>query len=408
MQNDRQDPVYLAVAIAVIVLAAGLTWICYQAAANPEVDDAFAPIWAGARIVITRQANPYDQDALSWVLWPSEAPVSRLVYPYYSILLLMPLGLIEEYQLAKAIWMALTMAGLVLMILSSLSLTLWRPSWKILAAFMLFSLTGYGAIRGVYTANPGIIVGMLIILGLRMVVQERSRGAGILFGLTLIKPTMVALLLPYVLLYAVSRRDFRLIRSFLITAIVLLGSAFAAFPGWFYQNFAQVVMLIRETHPSSISAVISSWFPDNQLMLVLAVGFGLWAIIEWWRSLGKDYRWFLWTAALTIVLTDFIGIPVSTSDYVVLLVPLILIFTTIERRWKTGGSVLALTLMVIIQAVQWLPDYFLTGLDLTVPEPRLMLFPLPLLTLGLLYWVRYWALSSIKLHVERIEALRHL
>jgi hypothetical protein len=408
LQTNRQDLVYIIIIVATVLLAAALTGVNYMFASDPVVEDAFAPLWAGARIVITRQANPYYFDAVEWVLWPTEAPPTRFVYPYYGMLLFLPFGAIGSYALAKAIWMTLMMAGLVAIIYGSLSLTLWRPSGKLLAAFVLFSLAGYSAMRAVYTGNPGMLVGVLIVFGLQSAIRGRSGRAGFLFGLTILKPTLVGLLLPYVFLYAVSRRDFRLLRSMMITIILLIAGAFAAYPNWFYQNFAQVVLLFKETYPASISAVLSSWFPGSRTMLVLAGIFGLWAIVEWWRSFGKDTRWFLWTAAFTLVLTMLIGIPVNSSDYVVLLLPLTLIFTTIDRRWQDGGSILVLLIMIALQGAQWLPSYLLTGFDPGLGEPRFMLFPLPLITLGLLYWVRYWALSSVKLHVERIEALRNL
>jgi hypothetical protein len=169
-----------------------------------------------------------------------------------------------------------------------------------------------------------------------------------------------------------------------------------------------VVFLYKESFPASISAVISSWFPGNILMVVLAAVFGLWLVIEWWRSLGKDTRWFLWTAALTLVLTELIGIPSNTSNYVTFLVPLALVFATIEKRWTAAGPGLVLGFMVLIQLATWLPYYLITGFDPSLGEPRLMMFTLPLIALGMLYWVRYWALSSIKLQVERGDALRNL
>jgi hypothetical protein len=408
LRNNQQNLIYFGVVLLTLLLAAGLTWANFQLASHANVEDAFAPVWAGARIVITDQANPYNSQTLAQYM-PSGNPVgARFVYPFYGMLAFLPFGLIEAYPLAKALWTSLMMVSLLVVVFTSLSLTTWRPAGRILAMFMLFSLFGYSAIRGVYQGNTGLLVAMLVALGLQAVLKGRNRAAGILLGLTIIKPTMVALLLPSVFLYAVSKRNFRLLRSMLLTVSILIAGAFLAFPSWFYQNFAQVVYLFNESYPSSISAVISSLFGENIIMTALAGVFGLWLVIEWWRSLGKDVRWFLWTAALTLVLTEFIGIPTNTSNYVILLIPLTLTFSTIEQRWKTAGPGLVVALMVIILLASWLPFYLIAGSDLAQSEPLLMFFPLPLLSLGMLYWVRYWALSSIKLRVERLEALRKL
>ena len=143
-------------------------------------------------------------------------------------------------------------------------------------------------------------------------------------------------------------------------------------------------------------------------MIIFASAFGLWLLIEWWRSLGKGTRWFLWTAALTLVFTEFIGIPTSTANYAILIIPLALSFSVLERRWKSGGAQVVLVVMIIITAFTWGSYSLIAGADPSQPEPLLLLFPLPILALLLLYWVRYWALSSVKLQVEHLEALRKL
>jgi hypothetical protein len=408
LRNKRQDRVNLGVIIFTLVLAVGLTWANYQYAAQPQTADAFAPLWSAARKLIVERTNPYDLDALKEFMPVGADPTSRLVYPFYGMAIFLPFGLINSYPLAKAIWMSLMMVALVTVIFGGLSLTRWKPSVLLLGAFVLFSLVSYPAMRAIFTGNPALFVVMLIAFGLQRVIQGRDRAAGVFFGLTILKPTMVALLLPYVVLYAVSHRKTRIIRSMVLTIIILVAGAFAAYPGWFVQNFAQVVLLFKESFPSSISAVISSWLPNNDFMILVASLVGLWVVLAWWRSFGKDPRWFLWTAALTLVLTEFIGIPTSTANYVVFLIPLTMSFSILEQRWIGGGRNLILSLMIGILVVTWGPYLLINGADPALSEPRIMLFLLPIIVLALLYWVRYWALASIRMQVERHETLSHL
>jgi hypothetical protein len=408
LRSNRQDLAYLGAIILTLLLAAGLTWVNYQFASQSNPGDSFAPLWAGARQVITRLGNPYDRQAAAGFLPPGVDTGSRFVYPFYGMLVFLPFGLITSYTLAKAVWMTVMMACLVAVTFAGISLTRWNPSGRMLVVFVIFSLSGYHAMRAIYTGNPAILIAMLVAFGLQMVIQGRDWTAGIIFGLTIIKPTMVALLLPYVFLYAVSKRKMALISSMLITMIVLITAAFLVYPRWLVQNFAQVVYLYRESFPSSITAVFASWFPDNTLMIILASGFGLWLIVEWWRSLGKNSRWFLWTAALTLVFTELIGIPTSTANYTILIIPLTLSFSILEQRWKSGGAQLVLVFMIVILTLTWGAYLMITGSDPSQPEPLFLFFPLPILALLLLYWVRYWALSSVKLRVEHLEALRKL
>ncbi|MEN8242242.1 MAG: glycosyltransferase family 87 protein [Chloroflexota bacterium] len=408
MRNQRQDRAKLGVIIFALLLAGGLTWAIYQYAAKPDTTDNFAPLWAAARQVITDRTNPYDLNALRYYFPEGTDPDSRFVYPFYGMLIFLPFGLISSYPLAKAIWMILLVVALLAVIFGTLSLTRWNPSAKLLGAVVLFSLIGYPTVRGLYSGNPALLIAMLITLGLRMVILGRDRAAGVLFGLTILKPTMVALLLPYVLLYAVSHRNSRLIRSALVTMSLLIAAAFLAYPQWFVQNFAAVVLLFNDSFPSSISAVLSSWLPGNQLMVVIAALVGLWTVMAWWQSLGKDTRWFLWTASLTLVLTELIGIPTTTANYVSFLIPLILSFSILEQRWEIGGGILVMLLIIFMLFATWAPFLLITGADPALPEPRIMLFLLPMIVIGLLYWVRYWALTSIRMQVERYGTLSNI
>jgi len=408
LRNQHKDRAKLGVIIFTLLLAGGLTWAIYQYAVQPDTTDNFAPLWAAARQVITDRTNPYDLDALRYYFPEGTDPNSRFVYPFYGMLIFLPFGLISSYPIAKALWMVLLMVALLAVIFGALSLTRWNPSVKVLGAVVLFSLIGYPAVRGLYSGNPALLVAMLITLGLRMVILGRDRAAGVLFGLTILKPTMVALLLPYVLLYAVSHRNSRLIRSALVTMSLLIAAAFFAYPHWFVQNFAEVVLLFKDSFPSSISAVLSSWLPSNQLMIIIAAFVGLWTVLAWWQSLGKDSRWFLWTAALTLVLTELIGIPSTTANYAGFLIPLIFSFSILEQRWKAGGGILVMILMIFILIASWGPFLLITNADPALPEPRIMLFLLPIIVIGLLYWVRYWALTSIRMQVERYGTLSNM
>ena len=38
-------------------------------------------------------------------------------------------------------------------------------------------------------------------------------------------------------------------------------------------------------------------------------------LVEWWLALKKDFRWFLWTVSLTIVISQWIGIPTIPGTF---------------------------------------------------------------------------------------------
>jgi hypothetical protein len=116
----------------------------------------------------------------------------------------------------------------------------------------------------------------------------------------------------------------------------------------------------------------------------------------------------LWTAALTITFTLLVGLPVSLSDHVVLLVPFTLVFSTWAQRWKGAGTQLAVVVMALTAGLSWLVFWLTMDLDLTAPVSNAILFVLPLAAAVLQYWARYWALHSIRLKNSHLEALRRL
>jgi len=254
------------------------------------------------------------------------------------------------------------------------------------------------------------VVSLLVGVGLLLVVQELDGLAGIFFGLSIIKPQMVVLLLPFVLVWAVSQRRMSLVWSLLATMGILVGGSFYFFPQWFLYEYNQLLKFFLESFPSSPSAVVWTWFPRGgpNVMAILALGLGLWLLVEWWKAFGKDVRWFLWTSALTLVMTNLIGVPTSLSNHVVLIVPFVLVFSIWVQRWKENGGRLAAVVMVLVLGMEWLLAYLTMGGRLDARPVPVMYFYYPVVALILLYWARYWALNSVRMKVSHLEALRRL
>lgn len=111
---------------------------------------------------------------------------------------------------------------------------------------------------------------------------------------------------------------------------------------------------------------------------------------------------------MTIVFTNLIGVPTSLSNFVLLIVPLTLVFSIWAQRWRQVGERFALLVMVLLLGLEWGLGWLTMRWELTTQASGSMLIFLPVMTLIMLYWVRYWALNSIKLKTEHIEALRRL
>ena len=131
---------------------------------------------------------------------------------------------------------------------------------------------------------------------------------------------------------------------------------------------------------------------------VIAVAMGgaltLYLFWEWAKAAGKADRWFQWSAALTIVVTNLVAFRSATTNYVVLLPALCLIFSVLTDRWRAKGNVVVLLAMVALLFGLW--GLFLTTIEGNVESP-LMYLPVPILTLFGLWWARWWAIRAIRL-----------
>ncbi len=115
---------------------------------------------------------------------------------------------------------------------------------------------------------------------------------------------------------------------------------------------------------------------------------------EWAKAAGKPDRWFQWTAALTIVITNLDAFRTATTNYVVLLPALCLVFAGLADRWGAKGDVVILFLMAFILVGTW--ALFLATVKGNVEHP-VMYLPLPILTLLGLWWARWWAIRAVRL-----------
>jgi hypothetical protein len=128
-------------------------------------------------------------------------------------------------------------------------------------------------------------------------------------------------------------------------------------------------------------------------------------LIEWVLAWGKEYDWFLWTACLTLTISQWIGIQTDPGNFIVLLFPLVLFFVNLENRWGKIANIFSVLIMIGLLIGLW--ALFLATVqfgDQPVQHP-IMFFPLPFVVLCGLYWVRWWAIRPRRPLVEAMKVL---
>jgi hypothetical protein len=401
---------FLITIILLIGVLAGITWVNYRfSVQNPGGND-FLARWVGANKWLLEGLSPYDdrvsletQELIYGHPADPEAGEDKnhFIYPMYSMVFFGPFGLLD-YTIARAIWMTILEVAAVALVWISLRVANWRTSFWMTAFLVLFSLIWYHGARTIILGQFAVINAFMIALAIYLIRNEQDFSAGVLLALSTIKPQMVYLLVPFVFIWAYSVRRFRILSGFLVTFAILMVVTLALVPNWPMAMIAQ--MLDYPTYTTTISplAVIAGRSPGIQPLFgqVLHAIAYIYVLAQWLFSYGKDERWFEWTALMTLVITHLVAYRTATTNYLVLLPALFLVFRVTEQRWQGVGRVMTLAVLLALGAGLW--GLFIVTVTGNIEGP-IMYLPVPFLCLFGLWWVRWWALRPPRLMLEEFS-----
>jgi hypothetical protein len=300
-----------------------------------------------------------------------------------------PFGLLP-YTAARAAWMTLLEICLPLLALLGARLARWNPPTGVLGALMLFSVLWYHGFRAVVVGQFAVIEALLMAAALLAAQRKSDVWAGLLLALSVAKPQMAFLLVPFAVIWAASRRRWWLVFSSLGFLSLLLGLSFLLLPNWPILWLRQLVAYPTYTDIGSPVSIIASAAPAaqtwlNRIMTALLVLYLLW---EWGQALGQGERPFLWAAQLTLVITNLVAFRTATTNYVALLPALCLNFSVWNERWGRRSVVPVIATLVALAAGLW--ALFLNTVEGNV-ESAAMYLPMPIILLFGLWWARWWS-----------------
>lgn len=407
--HSRYRSISLVLFLTVIIL---LTWANYRyAVQNPGGND-FLVHWIGTRALLVDGLSPYsDEVALRIQEQAYGRPATsgehelRVAYPLYSMIIFAPYALISKYPLARAFWMTSLEIALVAISLLSIKLTRWKPGVWLLILFFIFSLVWYHGMRPLINGNAVILVTLFLLASIWMVKTNRDELAGGLLAFSTIKPHIVLLPIVFMLIWTFAHKRFKVFLWLIISLIIL--SVIAAFfvPDWPIQNLREVLRYTAYNPPVTPGAVFNLWLPatGTRLGYLMSVLLAIILVVEWATAHSREFRWFLWTVSLTLVVSQWIGIPTDPGNFIILMLPLVLVFSVWTERWRRTGQVMSVITLIMLAGGLWL--LFLNTLihDGQPIQNPVMFFPLPLFLLVCLYWVRWWAIKPPKLLIEDLQ-----
>ncbi|MGD8732170.1 MAG: glycosyltransferase family 87 protein [Anaerolineales bacterium] len=403
MINEIPNWLKTVLLLIFVALLAGLVYANYQFTLNSPGGNDFLARWMGARYWLVEGVNPYDSEvslASQRMIYGRPADpsagedVAHFVYPLPAMIFFAPFGLFS-YPLARALWMTILEINLPILAFLSIAVARWKPSRWLLGFFILFSIIWYHGLRAVIVGQFAILEAVLLIGALLAIQRDADALAGILLGLSIAKPQMAYLLIPFVLFWALSVRRWQIILWTVGTLTVLIGGSIWIMPDWPIRWLQQLVDYPNYTSLGSPISITLSILPRGNRTLTLLVSglLLLYMLWEWFRASGKDLPWFQWTAAVTLVITNLVSLRTATTNYVVLLLALVIAFRAWEDRWP-GGRWFTWIITVTVLIGLWV--LFIVTVDDNIEAP-IMYLPLPYLSLVVLLWTRWWTVKTTRM-----------
>ena len=359
--------------------------------------------WASARLLFIQGINPYSQEAIKLLsdlakelfILPSGGNF-QFLSPLYSLFIYLPFGLIQNFNLSRAIWMTIMELVALLSCFLIINIFKWNPEKTIKFIFYIFSLLFFYAILNLINGSNLILFNFLFILGLKWNLDGRYVRAGIVLALLTINIQTFIIPLIAVFIYTISKKAWNVPLWFFITVFLLGLMASLLLPDWPVLLLREILrnpllaniglpgvivnQWLRETHP---------WIWNGLALMMLGLLFYELLFIN-----NKEYS-FLWKISLAVVLNPLIWMRTDLNSLVTLLLPFGLIYSQWINRNKKVGSIFIVVFSTVFSFGLLCVGLLTQTILFIKPYPFfLYLFPIIILLINL-YWIRWWMVRNI-------------
>ncbi len=317
--------------------------------------------WRGTRALLLEGKDPYSEEVTLEIQKGMYGRPARededqvaFAYPLYVSLFILPLAFLP-YPQAQALWLS----GLVFLTLATVSIILrtfdWKPSPGGLLALSLWCLLLYPTARSIVLGQFTIFVLALVALALWAMQRGWDFLAGCSLALTTIKPQMVFLLIPFLLLWGLTGRRYRILGGFLAMMAILLLLPSFLLPTWIlsfitglsrYQAYTSAYTGGRSPLRILFDFLLPSPLSFGATLLA-SLPLGGYMIYQWVRALrerGEIFQAIFWTIIITLLLP----VQTGTTNQVLLLLPFLLLFRVLRKRYNLTLLITLLLLAILL------------------------------------------------------------
>lgn len=417
MKSSSRTEIILTVVLVVVALIINVIGT-HNAKTEPYPgSNDFYSRWSAVRDFWLKGLNPYGEEASLNIqigiygrpVVPGEDP-GYFAYPFYTIFLMAPLGLLD-YAWAEAIWLVVLEMALLGAMILLMDLFRWRPPRWLWALTLAWTLFFYPAARGLLLGQPGLVVYFLEVLALWAIARRRDGLAGAALALSTIKPQMGFLLVPALLLWALWERRWQIAGWFAGVWGGLMVLSFLVQPNWMAEWLAQVALYPSYTDIGSPLWVLTRGYlpflgaAGETVITIILLLLVVWAWFQQFRH-GQDFGW---AVSLTLAVTHIVAVRTASPHFIVFTIPLVFYFRVLTHTAPKRAPWAIVLVQVVLLVGPWY--HFLATVGWLGPgdkteHPVTYMF-LPYMTLFVLLLTRKLWQEHATAFESRIDRSRH-
>lgn len=331
----------------------------------------FYQVWLSARQLFQLRRDPYSADMTRDIqvglygrpLDPSRPgdPVDRRVFPYpaFTDLLFWPAAQVPFPAIRIIVLFALFALTIATPLLWLRALD-WRMEARWIAVTLLLTVATYPALEGLFAEQLGLLVAFLLAASLLAIQRRRFFLAGVLMGLTTIKPQVTALAIFFLVVWSLSlwRERHGFVFGLFATAGLLVAAATAVLPHWIGSWIHTVLAYRHYTRPPLVTEVLTSPLGPRlagPATLFLTSGSVLLCMLVAWRNRAANSRsfefWF--TLSLLLSVTAITILPGQAVYDHLILIPGVLLLARYRRDLIAAGRVSQILFLIGALLVFW-------------------------------------------------------
>ncbi|MCP4539564.1 MAG: DUF2029 domain-containing protein [Chloroflexi bacterium] len=380
--------------IAAVVLGSIGVWLTYtEFTFYHRGGNDFYSRWMGGCALLREGLNPYSEATTLRIqkgmygrpAQPGEDQVA-FAYPLYSLLFFWPLCFTHNYPLVQAIWLWVLLAGLIAAVMLWMQVVHWRPPLWLWASTMLWSVFMYHDARALLLGQFAVWVLLALVAALWAMQHNYDWWAGFFLALSTVKPQMVYLALPWILLWAAGKRRWRLWWSLGISWTLLILGSMILLPSWVFDFVRQAVSYPSYTVYGSLTwMIVRYWLGlghvvEIGVMVILALG----TLALGWRLWQGTWDQMVWMLGLLLLLTNFFTPRIATTNYLLLILWMIWGFRWMQLEWGRRGAWVIVAVEILSLLGLW--ALFLATIEGDF-ERAPVYFPFPVMIVLLLAWL---------------------